>query len=112
MQLKNDKVLALLGLATKSGNVVSGEFMVEKCVKAGKAYLVIVAGDASDNTKKSFTDMCDFYKVPILFYSDRDSLGKCIGKEFRVSVAVKNEGFADSILKKVEDSKQQTEVNK
>ncbi|MBQ3515694.1 MAG: ribosomal L7Ae/L30e/S12e/Gadd45 family protein, partial [Lachnospiraceae bacterium] len=43
----HDKILALLGLATKAGNVVSGEFMVEKMVKAGKAKLVIVATDTS-----------------------------------------------------------------
>ena len=34
--MKNDKVLSLLGLATRAGDVVSGEFMVEKCVKSGK----------------------------------------------------------------------------
>ena len=110
--MKNDKVLSLLGLATRAGDVVSGEFMVEKCVKSGKAQLVVVATDASENTRKSFTNMCSFYNVPIVFYSDRDSLGKCIGKEFRVSVAVRNEGFANGILKILKDSTQSTEVNK
>ena len=31
------------------------------------AELVIVAEDASDNTKKKFQNMCDFYEVPIYF---------------------------------------------
>ena len=47
-----DRVLSMLGLAAKSGNVVSGEFSTEKAVKTGKAFLVIVADDSSDNTKK------------------------------------------------------------
>ena len=43
-----DKALAMLGMATKAGKVVSGEFSVEKAVKEGKAWLVLVAEDASD----------------------------------------------------------------
>ena len=51
----------MLGIAAKSGSVVSGEFSTEKAVKEGRAYLVIVAGDSSDNTKKMFSNMTDFY---------------------------------------------------
>ena len=51
--MKKNKILSLLGLATRSRNVVSGEFMTEKAVKNYSAELVIVAEDASDNTKKS-----------------------------------------------------------
>ena len=35
-----------------AGKTVSGEFCTEKEVKTGRAELVIVAGDASENTKK------------------------------------------------------------
>ena len=49
-----NKILSLVGLAMKAGKVVSGEFSTEKAVKEGKASLVIVAEDASDNTKKLF----------------------------------------------------------
>ena len=49
-----DKVLSLLGLAARGRNLVSGEFSTEKAVKEGKAALVIVSTDASDNTKKLF----------------------------------------------------------
>ena len=46
------KVLNLIGLATKAGKTASGEFMTEKSVKSGKAFLVIVSEEASDNTRK------------------------------------------------------------
>ena len=62
--MQNDKVLSMLGIAAKSGNVVSGEFSTEKAVKSGQAYLVIVSSEASENTKKSFFNMTDFYHVP------------------------------------------------
>ena len=50
--MKQNKILSLLGLAARARVVVSGGFMTEKAVKDGKARLVIVSGDASDNTKK------------------------------------------------------------
>ena len=46
------KILNLLGLATKAGKIASGEFAAEKAVKSGKAHLVIVSEEASDNTRK------------------------------------------------------------
>ena len=99
MRLKQDKVLSLIGLATKAGQTASGEFMTEREAKTGRAALVIVAGDSSDNTKKKFRDMCEFYKVPIYFYGDKDTLGHAMGKEFRASLAILDEGFAKGVLK-------------
>ena len=59
MQLKLSKALSLISLATKAGKTKSGEFATEKEVKTGYAYLVIVATDASDNTKKKFKNIID-----------------------------------------------------
>lgn len=97
-----NKILSLIGIATKAGRTASGEFCTEKEVKSGRAALVIVAGDASDNTKKKFQNMCDFYKVPIYFYKDKDTLGHAMGKEFRASLAVLDEGFAKGIRKQMD----------
>ena len=93
------KVLSLIGLATKAGKTVSGEFCTEREVKSGRAALVIVAEDASDNTKKKFQNMCEYYKVPIYFYEDKDTVGHAMGKQFRASLAVLDEGFAKGIRK-------------
>ena len=65
--MKSSKALSLVSLATKAGKTASGEFCTEKEVKTGMAELVIVAEDASANTKKKFKNMCDFYEVPIYF---------------------------------------------
>lgn len=100
--MSQSKALSLVSLATKAGKTVSGEFCTEKEVKSGKAVLVIVAGDASDNTKKKFQNMCDFYKVPIYFYKDKDTLGHAMGKEFRASLAVLDAGFAKGIMKQLD----------
>ena len=59
--MTGNKVLSLIGLATKAGKTASGEFLTEREVKSGKAALVIVAGDASKNTKKKFY-LKDFFQ--------------------------------------------------
>ena len=45
-----NKGLSLLGLAFRSGNLVSGEFAAREAVRKKTAALIIVANDASDNT--------------------------------------------------------------
>ena len=102
--MKQDKALAMIGLAQKAGKIVSGEFATEK---TGKAALVIVAGDASENTKKMFTNMCAFYEVPVYIYSDKETLGHAIGKQFRASLAVVDEGFRNTIEKHLKNGLEQ-----
>ena len=99
--MKPNKILSLLGLAMKAGKVKSGEFAVEKAVKTGLAYMVIVSESASDNTKKKFGNMCLYYEVPIYYYGSKEELGSCIGKEFRASLAVMDENFAKAIEKEM-----------
>lgn len=102
--MKQNKALSMLGLAKRAGKVVSGEFSVEKAVKSGKAYLVIVAEDASANTRKNFTDMCTYYELPLIFTGTKETLGHAIGCELRASAAVTDSGFAQSIEKCVKVS--------
>lgn len=106
-----DKVLSLLGLAARGRNLASGEFLTEKAVKTGKAALVIVGIDASDNTKKMFADMCTYRSVPIYFYATKEELGRALGKDLRASVAVTDFGMAANIKKHLEDL-DETEVVK
>ena len=97
-----NKALSMLGIATKAGKTVTGEFSTEKAVKEGKAWLVVVAADASDNTKKKFQNMCNYYQVTLKVFSDKVSLGNACGKEFRASLAVMDAGLAKTIEKHIE----------
>lgn len=95
------KVLNLIGLATKAGETASGEFSTEKAVKKGKAHLVVVSEEASDNTKKMFMNLCTYYKVPICYFGKKGELGRVMGKEQRASLAITDEGFARAIVKQM-----------
>ncbi|MBR1693494.1 MAG: ribosomal L7Ae/L30e/S12e/Gadd45 family protein [Lachnospiraceae bacterium] len=103
MSRVKNKAYSMLGLAMRARKLVSGEFATEKAVKEGSAYVVIVAGDASGNTKKQFQNTCTFYQVPYFAYGTKEELGHAIGKEYRASLAVTDEGFAKSIIKILEE---------
>lgn len=99
------KIFSLIGLATRAGKTVSGEFSTEKAVKAFKAEIVIVAEDASDNTKKLFTDKCNFYEVPCYVFGTKEQLGHAMGKELRASLAVTDYGFAQQLCKLLDETR-------
>lgn len=94
-------VYSLMGLSMRQGAVESGSFSAEKTIKAGSAKLVIIAEDASDNTKKEFTDMCTYYHVPFCIFGTKDTLGHAIGKEFRVIMALTNPGLSEKISEQI-----------
>ena len=88
----NNRIAGMLGLAKKAGRLVSGEEMVIDSVRSGKAGLVIVATDASANTKKLFHDKCSYYHVPIYEFGTKADTG-------HASMAVTDRNFAESIRK-------------
>lgn len=97
-----DRVFSMISLSAKAGKVVGGEFSVETAVKNRKALLVIIANDASDNTKKKFSDKCKYYNVPVRMYGSREELGLYTGKGFRAVLAICDENFAKSISEKID----------
>lgn len=102
--MSNKSIDSLIGLATRARKTASGGFLVERAVKAGEAYLVLIAGDASANSRKEFVDMCEYRKIPYYIYSTKEELGHCMGKEERVVVALLDRGFANSIRNKMDNN--------
>jgi len=107
LELKKS-VLSYLGLAQRGRNAVSGEFSVESAVKGYKAFLVIVADDASAHTKKMFTNMCSYYEVPLYFIASKEEIGRAMGYEYRASAAITDEGLSKATIKKLEMLKELT----
>ena len=99
--MQKAKVLSYIGLATRARKSVSGEFSVENSVRKGKAKLVVVSEEASENTRKKFQNMCTFYEVPLYFYGTKLELGAAMGKEFRASLAVTDPGLSNAIIKEL-----------
>lgn len=95
--MEMNKFLSSLGMAMRAGKLITGDEIVLKAVRKGEAQLVIIAGDASPNTKKKFRDKCSTYGVQLAEAFDRDQLGKAIGKPERVVLAVTDAKFGKMI---------------
>jgi ribosomal protein L7Ae-like RNA K-turn-binding protein len=96
-----DRILSLISLATKAGKVISGEQLCEEAMKNKRAHIVIVADDCSTRTKERFKGMGEYHGVDVIFYSNKEELGKYVGKAFRAVVAICDEGFAKSLRGKL-----------
>ncbi|WP_305767536.1 L7Ae/L30e/S12e/Gadd45 family ribosomal protein [Candidatus Epulonipiscium viviparus] len=99
-----EKIYQLLSLCQKGRNLVSGEFAVRQAVLDKKAFLTIVATDASNNTKKLFNDKCNYRKIPVRVWGDSDSIGKYLGKEHRVVIGIVNEKLATKLVNMIDDA--------
>jgi len=91
------KVLSLVGLCKKAGKLACGEGAVKDSIRYAKAYLVIIASDASDNTKKSITNSCKYYGVEYYIQGTKDAIGHSVGGSCTAVVSITDEGFAKSI---------------
>ncbi len=92
-----NKFHSLLGFAQKAGKLVSGEEAVEGAVKKGSCFLVVLAQDSSDNTKRKFGNMAKHRGVFLLVAEEKETLGRIIGKPRRAVIGVLDKGFAAQI---------------
>ncbi len=91
------KFFGMLSLAMKAGALSVGEGKAQDTVRDGGATLIILSADASENTTKRFSDMGAFRDVAVIQTADREALGRAIGRESAVVIAVKDGGFSKSI---------------
>lgn len=95
----NVKVLGLLGLCAKSGNVVFGTEACKQQIEKNKVKLLIVANDASDRTKRNFEIITKEANIPICIFETIENLSKSIGKQNKAVIGIKNESLASQIYK-------------
>ena len=91
------KIYSFLGLAARAGKIVSGDDSTLLELKRGNVKLVIIAEDASNNTKKLFKDKSSYRHIPYEHFSTKLQIGLAIGKAPRAVVGIKDAGFAKKI---------------
>ena len=104
----NDKTLGMIGLAVRAGKVAFGVFMTEKALDEGRAALVIASEDIGASNRRKIEGKCHSCDTELVFYSDKASLSRAVGKKDVPVVAVCDEGFAKAILKKLASIKPET----
>ncbi len=95
--MTENRIYQMIALCQKARKLVAGEFAAKQAVIQKQALMVIVASDASNNTKKLFKDKCVYRTIPCVEWGTKDQLGKILGKEMRAVIAIVDEGFAKRI---------------
>ena len=96
------KIYSYIGLAMRAGKAVSGDDTTLKGLKKGKLSLVIVADDASDNTKKLFKDKSSYRKINQIYFATKVELGLAIGKAPRAVIGIKDKALSQKIIELVQ----------
>lgn len=91
-----NKIEGILGLAAASRNISIGETVVKE-IRTKKCKFVVIAEDASTNTKKRLMNKCEYYQVEYGFIESSEVLSKAVGKNNVKTVGILDDGFANKI---------------
>lgn len=104
-----NKLLHFIGIAYRAGKVQKGAFLAEKAIKEASACLVLIAQDASENTKDKFISMCKYYEVDCFLTESKELLGRVTGGgDNRSVLAMTDEGFARRTKELIAQGKSET----
>lgn len=87
-----------LGLAYRAGKIVLGTDAVIDRLRKNELFLVILANDASDNTKKKINDKCKTYETKVLMDFNAEQISKSLGKSDVKVLGITDRGFASLII--------------
>ena len=90
------KLLALLGLAQRAGQLAVGATAVEKLVRRGKRPLVIVARDTGETQRRRYFGLQPVHGF-VSGLVGRDDLAAALGRRDLAIVAVGDAGFVAGI---------------
>ena len=94
----DEKLHGIIGMATRSRQIVIGEAMTIDSIRSKKAEIALVYSYASENAMKKISDACSYYNVPLAILSC-DLLDSATGKEGRKAAAILRGGLAKQALK-------------
>lgn len=97
--MNEHKIITMLGFASKSRNIVSGETGCRIALEKKKAKLLIIAEDATTSTKDFFGKISVQQGTPLIYFGTKIELGRSIGKSPRSTIVICDSGMADSIIK-------------
>ena len=97
------ETLNMIGLAKRAGGVMSGSYLVEQALHKRKAKLVLIAEDASDNTKKQIYNQCQYRGVPAVIIGLKAELGHALGQAERSCLAVCDDNLASAVNRKLSE---------
>ncbi len=101
--MNREKVLTLLGFASKSANIISGQDNTLKSLGKKPIYLVFCAADMAAGSKQKIVKKCQHLSIPLIHNFTIAELSKATGKANRTVIAIKDKQFANKMLELLEN---------
>ena len=98
----NKRSLNYLGIAKRSGNLICGTDMVVKSLPAGKIQIILLASDASSNTKDKIIRKAYYYQIQVYDKFSSLELSQAVGASHLMVIGLTDEGLKQAFLKEVE----------
>lgn len=96
----SDNILGLLGLMRRANALDIGETNSGAAVRAGRAKLLLLAADASDNARRrAETFVFGRRTILVLLPYTKAELSQCLGINGGSMAAVTDAGFANALMK-------------
>ncbi len=95
----NDKILTLLGFASKAGKLSYGFDAVKTALTQGKSKLVLMANDVSPKSQKEVMFYGGKFETEIMVLDayDMETLSHAVGRKCGI-ISVNDISFADGLL--------------
>lgn len=99
-----ERIASYLALANKAGKVVSGSDQVAEFLRKTSPVkrIVFLADDISDDIGQRIRTLAELNSVAWVTLFDKDRYGALLGKGLRSVVAVRGDGFVDSLTTEIE----------
>lgn len=94
--------LNYLGIAKRSGNLICGTDMVIKSLSSGKVKIILLASDASENTKDKIIKKAFYYQIQVFEVFSSRELSNAVGADHLMIMAITDDGLTKAFLKEVE----------
>lgn len=100
--MDSKRILSLLGLALRGGNLAVGEEPVEAAARAKDARVLLLAADAAENTRRRaehFAEggQCLWLRVPFT----KEELGRALGRTSVALAAMTDVGLANAVVRRL-----------
>lgn len=97
-----ERINGYLGLARRANRLALGETALYQC-RMNKAKLLLIASDASDNTRNKAMQVAKTTNVPYRFYLTKTEFGALLGKGSVAILALLDKGISEQVIQQLED---------
>ena len=92
-----DRLLGLISLAQKAGRAKNGAEQAMAFARAGKVRLLILAVDASENTRRAVLNLSHYYKIDLIERYTKGELASISRRDETAVIGIADAGFAKRI---------------